>query len=162
MANKPSGRPVGRPVGRPSTFTQEMADKICEEIAMGKALRWLCRQDGWPAERTVNQWLEKNEQFAQQYARARVMQQDGFVDEMVMIADDQSIPPDRARVMIDTRKWVAGKMAPKKYSDKIQTEISGPGGAPVKIETNVLDVSGLDVEELEALEKALTATIKRE
>jgi hypothetical protein len=40
-------------------------------------------------------------------------------------------------------------------------EVTGADGGPIKLETSVLDVSTLDVEELEALEKALTATIKK-
>ena len=150
-----------RPTGRPSSYTKEMGDLICEGIAEGEALHRLCAREGYPGERTVYQWLEKDEIFAQQYAYARARQQDRYADEVVTIAADKSIEVDRARVMIDARKWLASKLAPKKYGDRTQTEITGANGGPVKIETSVLDVSTLDVEELEALEKALTATIKK-
>ena len=48
-----------------------------------------------------------------------------------------------------------------KWRETDRREITGADGGPVKVETNVLDVSTLDVEELEALEKALTATVKK-
>ena len=32
----------------------------------------------------------------------------------------------RARLRIDARKWLASKLAPKKYSDKIDATLSGP------------------------------------
>ena len=38
---------------------------------------------------------------------------------------------NRDRLRVDTRKWVASKMKPKKYGDKV--ELSGPGGGPITI-----------------------------
>jgi hypothetical protein len=37
----------------------------------------------------------------------------------------------RSALRIDARKWLAGKMAPKKYGDKQQIEHAGPDGGPV-------------------------------
>jgi hypothetical protein len=34
---------------------------------------------------------------------------------------------------IDARKWYASKLAPKKYGEKTQTELSGPDGAPLNV-----------------------------
>ena len=36
----------------------------------------------------------------------------------------------RSRLRVDTRKWLMSKIAPKRYGEKLQTEISGPGGGP--------------------------------
>lgn len=116
----PKNQPAPKkPLGRPSTYSEEMADKICEEIAQGAALYILCLKDGYPAERTVYQWLEKRPDFAQKYARARDRQQDRCVDEMIVIADGCR-DPNKARIQIDARKWRASKLAPKKYGDKLE------------------------------------------
>lgn len=40
-------------------------------------------------------------------------------DDILRIADDPSIPPDRARLMVDTRKWMLSKMLPKVYGDRV-------------------------------------------
>ncbi len=37
----------------------------------------------------------------------------------------------RSRLRIDTRKWIASKLLPKRYGDKLQH--TGPGGGPVKV-----------------------------
>lgn len=116
--------------GRPSGYSEEIADHICEQIAQGNALHILCSCDGMPAERTVYQWLEKNPEFAQKYARARERQQDRSVDEIVEIAD-KCIDPNKARVQIDARKWRASKLAPKKYGDKL--ELSGNSENPLAV-----------------------------
>jgi len=86
---------------------------------LGGALYKLCEErEDFPAERTVYQWLAAHEEFAQSYARAREVQQDRAVDEMVQIADTAS-DPAKARVQVEARKWRASKLAPKKYGDKI-------------------------------------------
>ena len=110
---------------RHTDYSDEIADRLCEEIAAGAALYRLCAEnDDLPAERTVYQWLEANASFAQKYTRARERQQDREVDRIVEIADTEE-DPQRARVRIDARKWRASKLAPKKYGDKLDLEHSG-------------------------------------
>jgi hypothetical protein len=63
-----------------------------------------------------------------QYARAREAQAEHFADELIEIVDterDAAI----ARVRMDARKWAAGKLAPKKYGDKVAVDGDGEGGA---------------------------------
>lgn len=110
--------------GRPSEYSQEIADRICEEIIGGAALYKICERDGFPGERTVYQWLDRFPDFAQQYARARELQQDREADHMVVIADETK-DPNKARLQIDARKWRASKLAPKKYGDKLDLNVGG-------------------------------------
>jgi len=129
------------PTGRPSDYTEELADLICEAVASGGALYRMCAErDDLPAERTIYQWLEKHPSFAQKYARARERQADRNADEIVDIADTED-DPQRARVRMDARKWRASKLAPKKYGDKVQQEISGPDGGPIETKTDDMDVA---------------------
>lgn len=76
--------------GRPTKFTTALADIICERIADGESLRSVCRDDAMPAKSTVLAWLADDDKsaFRTKYAQAREIQADGFVDEMVEIADD--------------------------------------------------------------------------
>lgn len=117
-----------RKTGRPSKYNDEMAEKICELIASGMSLRTVCSQDGMPSAVTVCKWLSENEEFSKQYARAREDQAASFADEIISIAD--SVEPDsaavaKAKLQIDSRKWLAAKMAPKKYGDKVEQQITG-------------------------------------
>lgn len=111
-------------MGRPSEFSAEIADKICEAIIEGSALYKICEQEGYPGERTVYQWLDRHPDFAQQYARARELQQDREADKIVVIADEAT-DPNKARLQIDARKWRASKLAPKKYGERIDLNHSG-------------------------------------
>lgn len=65
------------------------------------------------------------------YARAREEKADKIVEEMLAIADDPNIDPQRARVMVDTRKWIACKFYPKMYGDRVRTEVTGKDGEPL-------------------------------
>lgn len=110
--------------GRPSTYSDEIADQICDEIIRGASLYRLCERDGFPGERTVYQWLDKNPEFAQKYMRARELQQDREADKIVDIADAAE-DANLARLQIDARKWRASKLAPKKYGDRLDLNHSG-------------------------------------
>lgn len=105
--------------GRPSKFTEQLADTICERIADGESLRSICSDDGLPGKATVFRWLHDHAAFRDQYARAKEEQAESLADEIVSIADGQDgSDPQRDRLRVDARKWVASKLKPKVYGDK--------------------------------------------
>ena len=121
--------------GRPSEYTEAMGLAICERIADGESLRSICLLDEMPAKSTVFKWLTQQTEFADQYTRAREAQADVLADEIIDIADDGSrdyvkqedgrevVDYDhisRARLRVDARKWIAAKLKPKKYGEKIE------------------------------------------
>jgi hypothetical protein len=110
--------------GRPSSYTDEIADAICEEIIEGGALYRICEREGYPSENTVYRWIEERPDFREKYMRARELQQDREADKIVVIADETD-DPNKARLQIDARKWRASKLAPKKYGDRLDLNHSG-------------------------------------
>lgn len=140
-------------IGRPSSYTPELADRICSELADGKSLRTVCAPDDMPSKVTIFNWLRTNPEFLNQYARAKAEAADAMVDEMLDIADDGSNDwmerknqdgdnvgwqvngehIQRSRVRIDTRKWIASKLKPKKYGEKIMHSGDSEGD-PIRIQ----------------------------
>lgn len=126
--------------GRPSDYSSELADLICEMIADGKSLRKICEADDMPNKATVFRWLTLHKVFSDQYAKARESQADTLFDEVLAIADQYDSAADklevdhinRARLRIDARKWMAGKLRPKKYGEKL--ELSGDADSPLVTE----------------------------
>jgi hypothetical protein len=134
-------------IGRPSSFTQQKADIICSRLANGESLRTICRDEDMPDAATVYAWLMKDDAFLKQYERARELQADTLADETLEIADDarndwmaregegnagwqmNGEHVQRSRLRIDQRKWMAGKLRPKKYGDKL--ELAGDTNAPL-------------------------------
>lgn len=132
-----------KPTGRPSSYTDEVAADICAMIAEGRSLKSICSDEGMPHMSTVFRWLGVHETFRDNYARARDAQADVFADEMTDIADFADMDAAavaKARLQIDTRKWVASKLKPKKYGDKLGLT-DGDGGS---IRVNIVKFSGDD------------------
>ena len=159
-----------RKAGRPSGYTEAIAVEICRRIAERESLRKICADPDMPDKTTVLRWLaaKENAEFRTQYAHAREMQADALFDEALEIADEASEDwttakdgtrvldhehVQRSRLRVDTRKWAAGKLAPKKYGDKFQHV--GEGGGPIRVRP---DLSKLNDEELDALEHLLGRT----
>jgi hypothetical protein len=121
------------PAGRPTDYSPELTAKICEKLALGDSLRKICEEEDMPAMSSVFLWLTKYPEFSEQYTRAREAQAEAHADRIVEIADNISITPDHKRIMVDARKWVASKLKPKRYGDKIDLEHKGEVGLTVNI-----------------------------
>lgn len=137
-------------MARPSKYSEKIADRILEQIADGISLRSICAQDDMPNRATVFRWLAANNEFRDQYTRAREAQADTLFDEILDIADNASNDwmerngeddrgwtangdhIQRSKLRIEARKWMAGKLRPKKYGDKL--ELSGDVDAPLVTE----------------------------
>jgi terminase small subunit-like protein len=115
---------MAHPGGRPSIFNKELGDTICRRIMNGESLRGICEAKGMPDRTTVHDWLSRDREFANQYAYARENQADTLADDLLYIADTAK-DPHIARLRIDTRKWIASKLKPKKYGDKIDHTTNG-------------------------------------
>ena len=159
---KPRAR---RGPGRPTRYTPEVAADICTRLAEGESLRSICDDAAIPARSTVLGWLFDGEHgdFMDQYARAREAQAEAHADEIIDIADDGSndFTEDkdgkaivdhehiqRSRLRVDARKWIAAKLLPKKYGDRLQH--TGEGGGPIRTE---VDLTGIPTDVLCELRK---------
>lgn len=106
-------------------YSQEWADGFCELIAQGKSVRAICEMPGQAVMSSVFKWLGAHPEFAEQYARAKEQAAEGEASRILEIADDPDLDHNNKKVMIDARKWIASKLLPKKYGDKVETEHSG-------------------------------------
>ena len=133
-------------------FTNEKADVICERLAEGESLRSICRDDDMPSLSTVFKWLTEQSAFSEQYARAREAQADALFDEALEIANTpvegetyketekgtyvtRGDMIEHRRLQVETRKWMVGKLAPKKYGDKLDLTHANPDGTPIVFQT---------------------------
>jgi hypothetical protein len=95
-----------KPTGRATTYTPATAELIAARLADGETMR------------------------------ARAIGMESMSDDMLVIADDDSgdllqdgspnsANVQRARLQVDTRKFLLAKLAPKVYGDRVEVEHSG-------------------------------------
>jgi len=141
-------------MGRHSTYTEEIADEICDRLAEGETLRQICRDERMPAWRTVYDWKEANPEFAARFARAREIGFDAIAEDSLSLLEEK---PERTGTQFgdkvdpgyvawqknraEQRLKLLAKWSPKKYGDKVAlTDGDGKplqGGAPVVPVINV-------------------------
>lgn len=121
----------------------ELEDVILARLENGESLRKICKAEGFPHESTVRKWARMDPEFMKKYRAARDLGYETLADELIDICDDatndwmeRNDPENpgyqvnlehiaRARLRIDTRKWVLAKMHPQIYGDKQQVDVSG-------------------------------------
>lgn len=140
---------------RPTKYTKELADRICEMLAQWYSLRTVGKKERCPDLSTIFSWMRLYPDFLKQYEKAKEESADALVEEMFDIADNwnndwmEVNDPDnpwykmngeaiqRSRLRVDIRKWVASKLKPKKYGDKLAIWWDKDLD-PIKTESNVI------------------------
>ena len=154
-------------MGRPSIYTDELANDICTRLGLGESLRKICLDEDMPSLRSVMGWLTTKPDFLQQYTRAREIQAETQFDQLIDIVDQ---PPELSyvtdkngelvevkfdssyvawmKLRVDTRKWTAARMAPKRYGEHKQAEEKSD---PTVIDVGVRDMMDVAVKRLELI-----------
>lgn len=136
--------------GRQTVHTPELAERVCNELKLGKTLRQACRDNPeFPPHPTILEWvLDNRDGFADQYARARELGFMAMAEEVLEISDDGSNDwmerenkdgssmtvlngehVQRSRLRVETRKWLLSKALPKVYGDRLNLSGDGENGA---------------------------------
>jgi hypothetical protein len=112
-------------------YSEELFDKICNEIATSDSgLMEICKKHGTTS-RSFYRWISENEDLRHKYTCAREEQAEFLADQIIKISngegkDDTAFVGknfiDRDRLKVEARKWIAAKLKPKKYGDKIEQE----------------------------------------
>jgi hypothetical protein len=153
---------------------QAFKDLIVSEVENKRSLNDMTENDllgRFPSTPTVYTWLNENHKdfdpvFFKDYERAKDIRADKIFEEMLIIADTPQLGKttksggtagpeviesdmiQHRRLQVDVRKWILGRMKPKKYGDKMETTITG-GDKP--IELNIYSkLSNSALEEIEA------------
>jgi hypothetical protein len=115
-------------MARPSEYTEEIGIKICKLMTAGMSLRKICELEEMPCKQTVYDWMWRFEPFLERYVRAREAQMEAYAEELTDLADNASLTAEainKARLQIDTRKWLMSKLKAKKYGDHATLEHTG-------------------------------------
>lgn len=112
----------------PTTFyTEEITDFICECIATNThSLEELHKLiPDFPTVKTINNWRWKHPEFRQKFDLAKEMQAQLLAEQIIEISDNSDLEINRAKLMVESRKFIAGKLASKLYGAKITHSLPG-------------------------------------
>lgn len=142
--------PVKRKVGRPSKYKPEFCDKIIELAKTGAGMvEWAlaCGVD----RPTLYYWGEEHPEFLTALSHAKLEEQAWWEQ-----AGRGGMYMDKFNALV----WKTSMQARFRddYTERKATEVSGPGGAPMQIESvTKIDAASLDPDHREALKAALLA-----
>lgn len=144
-------RPGQNMGGAQTIYTVELGTEICTRIAMGESLTSICKDPDMPTAPTVLNWVFRDPDFREQYRLAREIQAELMGDEILDIADngtndwmekrnskgemigwvENGEAIRRSHLRVESRKWIAARLLPKKWGDKSTTEVTGADGQPL-------------------------------
>lgn len=131
---------AGRPL---SAVTQKIKDEVCTRLAGGESLRTICADAHMPNRSEVFTALYADEQFANQYARARKFWALAEFENMLDIADtpeqgEKTVVDDEGtqttyadmiehrKLQVNTRQWGLARMNKTIFGEKIEINNTTP------------------------------------
>ena len=119
-------------MGRPAVYNDDVWTEVLEQISSGEFVRVIAERPGMPSVSGIKRKVASDPAFAAAYNEARVEQSHAHAERSVMAA--RNATPDTAqmaRLQFDAERWMAGKLAPRTYGDKIQQEVQMSGALDV-------------------------------
>jgi hypothetical protein len=115
-------------------LSDEMVKEICFRISTGETLRHVLTSDSkFPSVPTFYRYLIEFTDLQDAYSRAQENRTHFWADDLIAKAENCQIrDTNRLRLEIDVKKWLMSKLCTK-YSDRVQTQITGKDNGPLVI-----------------------------
>lgn len=97
--------------------------RIIERVVNSELLKDAAVAEGMSIT-TFHKVLGSERELAMSYARAKEIRADLLADEALAIVDDETKDANRARNQMTMRQWLAAKLAPKTYGERIDLNVS--------------------------------------
>lgn len=114
-------------------------DYICAEVATGRTLREICREDGMASFVTIYDWIDRDKEFALRFARARDIGADAIATDAMEILDAPPERDERGKVdpgfvawqknRAEMRLKLLAKWNPKLYGERIVQDVTSSDGS---------------------------------
>lgn len=101
--------------------------EVCRLIRGGELVKNACKTVGITPDQ-VRDWCGTDQELSALYARARDEQAHAIAEQAIAIADEKCasiVEAQRNRLRVDTRKWLASKIAPRYYGERIEQAHTG-------------------------------------
>jgi hypothetical protein len=135
-SEKPKKLPRILKMGRPMLYpiTNPIWKQIAEGISCGKSLTSVLKAEGMPSYSMARLMISTSEEFRAMYDKAVEDRADRLAEEIIELSDaempeglrgpEASAWVQQKRLQVDARKWVASKLKPRTYGDKIDVSVT--------------------------------------
>lgn len=120
------------PGGRPTKYTAELAEVLLSRISSGESVRSIARDPEMPAQSTIFDWALHHPEFSVQYDKAVDVRMEIRAEEIEELAETME-DLQRAKLVIDTKKWNMSKLKPKRFGDKLDLDPNDKGIQPLMV-----------------------------
>lgn len=126
-----------------SAEPDELITELTDCVAQGESLHAWCKRKDM-AYNTVNDWINRVPARKDQYERARIARAEWHVSDIESMMTEVrrgDLDPSAARVIAENKRWLASRMDPHLWGEKVQVE------ANVNIHQKYLEaIKGLTIE----------------
>jgi len=126
-----NGAIMGRPMKWPPEHPVWL--EIVGQVSSGKALSTVLRQDNMPTWVGFHAMVAQDAKLATAYEKAVQDRADRLADEILQLSDEPmpehlegamaSAWVQQKRMQVDARKWIASKLKPRTYGDRIDMTV---------------------------------------
>jgi hypothetical protein len=126
-----TGAIMGRPVKWPPEHP--VWREIIGRVSAGKALSTVLTEPGYPTWGGFHAMIDQDAELKMAYEKAVQDRADKLADEILQLSDEQmpaglegamaSAWVQQKRMQVDARKWIASKLKPRTYGDRIDMTV---------------------------------------
>lgn len=108
-------------------YDPETVERIATEYALtSKSLKTICdEREEFPTYQTLLCWKRDHVYVYEVLAQAKNTRIDAFDDDILAIADDDTLDPADRRIRTDNRRWLLSKLRHKTFGDKLDVTSGG-------------------------------------
>jgi hypothetical protein len=113
-----------KPPRPPVHYSFDIAKAICDRLANGETINAICSRGDptMPTAGSFMDWVEAYPAVKSLYEKAKVLFVDALVDQALTIVDT-ALDSSRARNQMAMRQWLATKLLPQKFGDRVQVDV---------------------------------------
>lgn len=136
----------------------ELMKEIIERMIAGQSIASMGKLPHMPVASGIVEWFMADHESRERYVRAREIAAEVFAQEIIEISDDKTEDPNSRRVRIEARKWVASKLLPRIYGDRIEVLTPPTSAIPNARVVDLVNASDQGAESMLMLEQVKPLT----
>ena len=125
-----------RPPATKLRTKEDFLAEVFDRIAVGESMLKICQDPGMPARKSIFKWIDEDEEVKRQYNEALRLRGEHYADG-VMESAEAAVGLDAPgvnaqRLIVDTKKWIAARLLPRKYGDRVV--LAGDTDNPLQVQ----------------------------